>query len=160
MVTTRTRLRKQLIMGVALTATVVLVSCSQADNASGTLPPTSSDGPSQSSTTSPSSSSSASSSPSSTRAPAPAPSVRRIDVTVTGKQVQPQPGTVNIAVGESLTIAVTSDQNNTLHAHGFEIAKPVTAGQQMETTVKGARPGVYDFELHDPELRLFQVAVR
>ena len=86
--------------------------------------------------------------------------MRRIDVTVTGKQVQPQPGTVNIAVGESLTIAVTSDQPNTLHAHGFEIAKPVTAGQQMEITVKGARPGVYDFELHDPELRLFQVAVR
>jgi len=85
---------------------------------------------------------------------------RRIEITVTGKQVRPRPATVNIAVGESLTIAVTSNHDNTLHAHGFEIEKDIKAGQRVEVTVKGAEPGVYDFELHDPELRLFQVAVR
>lgn len=67
---------------------------------------------------------------------------------------------VNIAVGESLIIAVTSDHDDTLHAHGFNIEKNITAGQRLEITVKGALPGVYDIELHRVELRLLQVAVR
>jgi len=77
-----------------------------------------------------------------------------------GKKVRPQPATVDLDVGESLTIALTSDRDNTLHAHGFEIAKPVKAGKQARITIKGAETGVFEFELHDPELRLFQVAVR
>lgn len=66
----------------------------------------------------------------------------------------------NLAVGESLTITVTSDHDNTLHAHGFDIEQVVKAGQRLDITVKGSLPGVYDVELHDPELRLLQVAVR
>ncbi len=67
---------------------------------------------------------------------------------------------VNLAVGESLTVTVTSDHDNTLHAHGFDIEQVVKAGQRMAFTVRGTQPGVYDVELHDPELRLLQVAVR
>jgi hypothetical protein len=67
---------------------------------------------------------------------------------------------ITISVGESLTVTVTSDHNDTLHAHGFEIEENVRAGLPVTVTVKGARPGVYEFELHHPELRLFQVAVR
>jgi hypothetical protein len=83
-----------------------------------------------------------------------------IVVTVVGKRVSPRPATVDLRVGESLTIAIISDKANTLHAHGFEIAKDIQAGQRAEVTIKGAKPGVYEFELHDPELRLLQVAVR
>jgi hypothetical protein len=79
---------------------------------------------------------------------------------VKGRQVTPTPGTVNIAVGESLTITVTSDHDDQLHAHGFEIEKTVKAGQPLEFTVKGAQTGVFDVELHHPELRIVQVAVR
>jgi plastocyanin len=77
-----------------------------------------------------------------------------------GKQVTPKPALVNIAVGESLTVTVTSDHNDTLHAHGFDIEKNIKPGLPVTVTIKGARPGVYEFELHHPELRLFQVAVR
>jgi len=59
-----------------------------------------------------------------------------------------------------LTITVTSDHNDQLHAHGFEIEKVVKAGQPLVVTVKGTEPGVYDVELHNPELRILQVAVR
>ena len=79
---------------------------------------------------------------------------------MTGKQVVPRPATVNIAVGEALTIAITSDHDDTLHAHAFNIEQAVRAGQRLEITVKGTEPGVYEVELHDPELRLLQVAVR
>jgi len=79
---------------------------------------------------------------------------------VTGKQVTPAPSLVNITVGESLTITVTTDRDNTLHAHGFDLEEDIKAGQELEITVKGNKAGVYDIELHDPELRVLQVAVR
>ena len=145
------RLRRPLTVALSLTAAVALTSCSQTETpvvAPTTEPAATTGAATNAATASP------------TSPPPPTSVVRRIDITVTGKQVRPDPATVNIAVGESLTIAVTSDGDNTLHAHGFDIAKDVKAGQRAEVTIKGAQPGVYEFELHDPELRLFQVAVR
>lgn len=157
--TNTTRLQKPLTLALGLTAALVLASCSQTDSpvvAPTTAPPATT-GPTVTTgppaTTSPAPSTSPSASPST-------PAGRRIDITVKGKRVTPAPATVNIAVGQSLTIAVTSDQDNTLHAHGFEIAKDLKAGQRGEITIKGAQTGSFEFELHDPELRLFQVAVR
>jgi hypothetical protein len=149
-----TRLRRPLALAFVLTAAIVLPSCSQAESpesptagqATGTPVATS---PS----TSPASSSPTSDSPTTSTG-------RRIDITVTGRQVTPKPATVNIAVGESLTISVTSDQDNQLHAHGFDIELDIKAGQPTEVTVKGTKTGVFEVELHEPELRLFQVAVR
>lgn len=121
-----------------LSAALVLASCSQTGPASSTLPSASSSTPTQTS----------------------APKIRQIDITVTGKKVNPPPAMVNLAVGESLAITVMSDHDNTLHAHGFDIEQVVKAGQRLHVTAKGSKPGVYDVELHDPELRLLQVAVR
>jgi len=149
-----TRLPAPLTLAVALSAAFVLASCSQTD--SPVVAPstglTATTGAATTATTSPSPS---------TTSPSPSTSAtRRIDITVTGKQVTPRPAMVNIAVGESLIIAVTSDHDDTLHAHGFNIEKNIKAGQPLEITVKGALPGVYDIELHRVELRLLQVAVR
>lgn len=85
---------------------------------------------------------------------------RRIVITVKGKQVTPAPAMVSIAVGEPLTITVISDHDDELHAHGFGIEKEVKGDQPLVLTVKGGLPGVYEVELHHPELRLLQVAVR
>jgi plastocyanin len=83
-----------------------------------------------------------------------------MDVTVQGKKVTPAPATVKIAVGESLTVVVTSDHDDQLHAHGFNnLEEDVKADTPLEVTVTGAKTGVFEFELHHPELRLFQVAV-
>lgn len=140
-------------MALGLATALVLGACGQTSSPPTAAPPTAA------SPTSASPSSSASVSPSSPASPSTV-AGRRIDIVVTGKKVTPAPATVNLGVGESLTIGVTSDQANTLHAHGFEIAKELKAGQLGEVTIKGGPPGVYEFELHDPELRLFQVAVR
>jgi hypothetical protein len=155
--TKMTRLNRPLTLALCLTAALFLASCGQTESpaaAPTTAPPethgatTGAHAP-----TSPA--------PSSTRAASLANSAsKRIDVTVKGKEVTPAPETVNIAVGQSLTVAVTSDHDDTLHAHGFEVEEDIKAGQRVEVTVKGAQTGVFEFELHHPELRLFQVAVR
>ncbi len=72
----------------------------------------------------------------------------------------PTPALVNLALGQSLTITVISDHDAPLHAHGFNIEENIKAGHRVTFTIKGAQPGVYEIELHSPELRLLQVAVR
>jgi plastocyanin len=85
---------------------------------------------------------------------------RSLAVTVTGKQVTPAPDTVDLAVGQTLTLTVTSDHDDQLHAHGFEVERDVKAGVPTTVALKGAEPGVYDVEMHHPELKLLSVAVR
>ncbi|MEO6142376.1 MAG: hypothetical protein ABIP19_00195 [Dermatophilaceae bacterium] len=145
--------RRPLAAALALAAAAALASCSQSSSVS--VPIT---GPTTASATS--TATGQATTPSPTNPSSPTSAGRRIDITVTGKQVSPKPATVNIAVGETLTIAVTSDHDDELHAHAFDIERGVKAGQPLEVTIKGARPGVYEVELHEPELRLFQVAVR
>ena len=88
------------------------------------------------------------------------PAGRTIDIRVTGNQVAPAPATVDLGVGESLTLTVTSDHADQLHIHGFEIEKDLVAGQPLSVTVTGAQPGVYEVETHHPELRLLKIAVK
>lgn len=154
-VTTMPPLRRPLTAALALAAAAALASCSQGSSVTvpvtGPIPTTA--GPTSTAT-------GKATNPSPTSPSSPTSAGRRIDITVTGKQVSPKPATVNIAVGETLTIAVTSDHDDELHAHAFDIESDVKAGQPLEVTIKGAAPGVYEVELHEPELRLFQVAVR
>jgi hypothetical protein len=153
-----TRLKRPLTLAFGLTALVALASCGQADSPVVAAPVTTSPGghgdatphghpTTGAPTTSPS-------------AAPPQAAGKRIDITVKGKQVTPAPATINIAVGESLTIAVTADKDNLLHPHGFDQSLNLKAGQQGQMTIKGAQTGVFEFELHDPALLLFKVAVR
>lgn len=85
---------------------------------------------------------------------------RTIELQVAGGQVTPPPSQVDLAVGETLRLVVTSDRDSEIHAHGFEVDAPVPAGQPTTVELTGTAPGVYEVELHDPDLLLLQVAVR
>ena len=137
-------------LAVALPLTLGLAACGSSGDGPGT------GGSSTASTTTSSSSSSGPSSSSSSSSAA----GRTIDITVKGSTVTPAPATVDLAVGEQLTLTVTSDHADQLHIHGFEIEKDLVAGTPLSVTVTGAQPGVYEVETHHPELRLMKIAVR
>ena len=145
-------LRPPIAYAAGLALAVSLAACSGGDaTGSGT-----------SSTTSPSSTSSTTSSQSaasSSSTSSPTPAGRTIEVTVTGRTVDPAPSTVSLGVGDQLTLVVTSDHDDTLHIHGFDIEKPLSAGKATSVTVAGKQPGVYEVETHHPELRLLKIAV-
>jgi len=90
----------------------------------------------------------------------PSSSGRTFTVTVRGKKVTPAPSTVDLRVGEKLTLTVIDDQDNVLHIHGFDIEKNLVAGQPLTVTLTAEQPGTYEVETHHPELRLLKIAVR
>lgn len=148
---------------VALGACLALVACGQSDDTA-TDTATSASVRSSSAAASPSSSASSSSAPTSS-SPSTEPSSttssgRGIIVTITGSQVEPAPAQVDLAQGEELTLVITSDHDDDLHAHGFEVEKELKAGVATTVTFTGDAPGVYEVETHQPELRLMQIAVR
>ncbi len=77
-----------------------------------------------------------------------------------GKKVTPAPSTVDLAVGETLTLIVTSDRDDDLHVHGFEVQATLVPGRPTSVTLTGEAPGVYEVETHDTALRLLKIAVR
>jgi plastocyanin len=88
------------------------------------------------------------------------PAGRTIEVTITGKKVTPAPSTIDLKVGETLTLVVTSDHDDEIHAHGFEVEGELKAGTPSTVTITGTEPGLFEVETHEPPLRLMMIAVR
>lgn len=88
------------------------------------------------------------------------PAGRSIAVTITGKKVTPAPATIDLKVGETLTLVVTSDHDDEIHAHGFDVTGTLKAGTPSTVTVTGTEPGVFEVETHEPPLMLMRIAVR
>ena len=62
--------------------------------------------------------------------------------------------------GDQVTLVVTSDRTTELHVHVVDIEKPITAGVPLTVTFTPKQTGVYEVELHDPDLLLTKIAVR
>jgi hypothetical protein len=73
---------------------------------------------------------------------------RTIASPVKGRGTPPRPG--GPAAGETLTLTVTSDHDDELHAHGFEVEVPVKAGVPTQVNLAAKDPGVFEVELHEP----------
>ncbi len=104
-----------------------------------------------------------------TSATAPAPSststttseaAKTLSITLTGKNIDPQPGIFTLKTGETLRVTVTSDHDDELHAHGFDKEVELKAGKPTTLDLSTTQSGTYEVETHHPELRLFKVVVR
>ena len=90
----------------------------------------------------------------------PTPAGRSIAITVKGKKVTPAPSTVDLKKGETLTLVVTSDHDDEIHAHGFDVEGKLKAGVPSTITITGKEAGLFEVETHEPPLRLLMIAVR
>ena len=87
-------------------------------------------------------------------------SVKRLEVTIKGTTVTPAPAQVELPVGSTLELVVTSDHDDELHAHGFEAEAEIKAGVPATLRLTAKEPGSYEVETHEPALTLLTVAVR
>ena len=86
--------------------------------------------------------------------------VKRLEVTISGTTVTPPPAQVEVPVGTTLELVVTSDHDDELHAHGFDDEATLKAGVPTTLRLTATEPGVYDVETHEPPLTLLSIAVR
>jgi heme/copper-type cytochrome/quinol oxidase subunit 2 len=57
-------------------------------------------------------------------------------------------------------LQVTSDEDDVLHVHGFEVEEPLEAGRTTTVDLTADQPGVFEVETHETELELLQLEVR
>ena len=96
--------------------------------------------------------------PEPTKSPAPEGNVVR--VRVAGGRVQGVEDTVDVAVGAKLTILVRCDSADEVHVHGYNLFDDVSPGQQAELEFTADIPGVFEVELEDAHLLLFELQVQ
>lgn len=81
-------------------------------------------------------------------------------ITVTGSKVSPPPSTLDVKAGCQVKLTVTADRTSEVHVHVVDLEKPITAGQPVTIDFTPTQQGVYEVELHDPDLLLVKLAVR
>jgi heme/copper-type cytochrome/quinol oxidase subunit 2 len=105
---------------------------------------------------------SSASAPSGTTTPSPAADEggRRIEVDLTAGQATGDTGRIPVGLGESVTLALTSDVADEVHVHGYDLTVELDPGQQAEVTFAATVPGVFEVELHEAGTVLLTLQVQ
>ncbi|MDE0804281.1 MAG: hypothetical protein OSA99_13285, partial [Acidimicrobiales bacterium] len=56
-------------------------------------------------------------------------------------------GRTNVSLGDTVTIRVTSDVDDHIHLHGYDVLADIAAGETAELTFDATIPGVFEVEL-------------
>lgn len=81
-------------------------------------------------------------------------------VSITDGKVTPRPSRVKIPLGSTVELQVTSDVDDEVHVHGFDVEKPLEAGVTTTVELQATEAGLYEVETHETELELLQLEVR
>ncbi len=92
--------------------------------------------------------------------PNPAAPVVVVNVSVRDGKVAPEPHRVDVKLGANVRLQVTSDEDDVLHVHGFDVEEPLEAGHTTTVELTADQPGVFEVETHETELELLQLEVR
>lgn len=89
--------------------------------------------------------------------------VKTITLTIAAGKVDPQLGEVDVSPGQKVSLTVTSDVADGVHAHtggdGVELELEPNKAATVELTAPTV-PGVYEVETHESGLLLFNLTVR
>jgi hypothetical protein len=91
------------------------------------------------------------------------PSEPTYTLTVVGKKVSGVASRVTLSPGEKVRLVVTADRTSELHVHAGDPQIETHTQKGQPVTVEfyvTKQPGLYEVEMHDPDLLLFQVEVK
>lgn len=92
--------------------------------------------------------------------PSPEPEPRfTVEVTVTNGNVK-GPKAVEVKTGEEVSIAVTSDEADHVHVHGYDRLIDLEPGKRGVLRFTADIPGVWEVELEDAHELLFELKVQ
>jgi heme/copper-type cytochrome/quinol oxidase subunit 2 len=84
----------------------------------------------------------------------------KIVVSVKDGKVVPKAHRVKVAEGSQVQLLVSSDVDDEVHVHGYDIEKEVAAGQSVTIDFTANQTGVFEVETHESDLLLLQLQVQ
>lgn len=151
---------------VGLVAVLVLAGCTPAVPQDTAEPPQSS--PPASPAAPPSTSAPAPTTPTApeTTPPAPTPPASEdpsrveLAITLADGKAEPNGERLDVALGTTVVITVTSDREDEVHVHGFDLEILVKPGKTVTKEFVADQTGSFEIESHEPEFLLVQLQVR
>ena len=92
--------------------------------------------------------------------PSPRRDILVVEAAVSGGAVQTDSERVEVELGKTVALVILSDANDELHVHGYELVRPITAGKELTLEFVADIPGVFEVELEETGLHLFELRVR
>jgi FtsP/CotA-like multicopper oxidase with cupredoxin domain len=83
-----------------------------------------------------------------------------IEATVNGDNVQTASRRVRIDRGQKVRIRVQADRDEEVHVHGYDLSGDVAPGRPAVIDFTADAPGVFEVELEQAKLRLFELQVQ
>jgi hypothetical protein len=83
-----------------------------------------------------------------------------IVVSVKDGKVTPKAHRVKVAVDSPVQIMVTTDVDDEVHVHGYDIEREVSAGEPVSIEFTADQSGVFEVETHESDLLLLQLQVQ
>jgi hypothetical protein len=83
-----------------------------------------------------------------------------VSVRVSDGSVRGTSGTETVTAGERVTIVVAADEADEVHVHGYDLTSGVVPGSPASISFVADIPGVFEIELEDSGLLLFELEVR
>ena len=84
---------------------------------------------------------------------------RRIAVSIREGRVSGDTGRIPVALGETVSLVITSDTADEVHVHGYDVTAPVAADRPATLTLAADVPGVFEVELHEAGTVLLSLQV-
>jgi hypothetical protein len=106
-----------------------------------------------------SSAASPSASASGTPVPTPAANTHVVQVSLKGGKATPNGDRLALAKGTILRLEITSDHDDEVHVHGYDIEIPVKAGATVNKDITLDQVGRFEIESHEPALTIVQLVV-
>lgn len=88
-----------------------------------------------------------------------APNVKVFSINVINNKVEGGPQTAEVKLGEQVRIEVTSDSNDEVHVHGYDLTGAIEAGVTTRIDLVANQAGQWEIELHDGKTLLATLKV-
>ena len=83
-----------------------------------------------------------------------------VQATVTGSNVQTASRRVRVDIGEKVRVQVQADRGEEVHVHGYDLKADAAPGRPAVLDFTADIPGVFEVELEQSELKLFELQVQ
>jgi len=82
-----------------------------------------------------------------------------IEISLKDGKVSPNGDRLALAKYTILRLKITSDRNDEVHVHGYDVEIPVKAGASVTKDITLEQVGRFEIESHDPPLTILQLVV-